>query len=193
MQKTNLIKKKKKSLHKVLAEDFSRAPHRNRPEMSAGSLTPERAWRWVLSSAIRRQTSARCCHHNLANTLYSTFCLTNNHVGELRKTVFCLVCLVLKPCHPFAGLCRSVLCGVVCRLCTCNPVEVPTCNGAFVGINIYLSCSLSCCSCCALSRRFWRSSPGRQRYESDSELRFFSEKATTTKQQQQQQPRFTFS
>lgn len=58
--------------------------------------------------------------------------------------------------------------------------KLPTCNGAFVRINIYLSCSLSCCSCCALSRRFWRSSPGRQRYESDSKRRFFSETTQTT-------------
>lgn len=29
------------------SRDFSRAPHRNHPEMSAGILTPEQAWRWV--------------------------------------------------------------------------------------------------------------------------------------------------
>lgn len=38
---------KKNLFQKVFAEDLSRAPRRNHPEMSAGSLTPERAWRWV--------------------------------------------------------------------------------------------------------------------------------------------------
>lgn len=35
------------------------------------------------------------------------------------------------------------------------------------GLKIYLSCSLSCCSRCLLSRRFWRSSPRRQRYATE--------------------------
>lgn len=34
---------KKSIFHKVFAEDLSWAPHRNHPEMSAGSLTPEQA------------------------------------------------------------------------------------------------------------------------------------------------------
>lgn len=81
--------------------------------------------------------------------------------------MFCPVCHVLVSCSPFAGLYCPVLCGVVCWLYTYNPVEVPTCHGAFVRINIYLSCSLSCCTRCVLSRRFWRSSPRRQRYATE--------------------------
>lgn len=81
--------------------------------------------------------------------------------------MFCPVCHVLVSCSPFAGLYCPVLCGVACWLYTYNPVEVPTCHGAFVRIKIYLSCSLSCCSRCLLSRRFWRSSPRRQRYATE--------------------------
>lgn len=101
--------------------------------------------------------------------------------------MFCPVCHVLVSCSPFAGLHRPVLCGVVCWLYTYNPVQVPTCHGAFVRINIYLSCSLSCCSRCVLSRRFWRSSPRRQRYATEK-CDFSLKKKQTTKTSSQFHP-----
>lgn len=108
------------------------------------------------------------------------FCLPNNYVGEPWNIVFCPVCHVLVLCSPFAGLNCSVVCGVVCWLFTYNPVEVPTCHGAFVRINIYLSCSLSCCSRCVLSRRFWRSSPRWQRYATEKCDFLWKNKTKTT-------------
>lgn len=55
------------------------------------------------------------------HTANDTFCLTNNYVGELRNTVFCPVCHVLKSCYTHLLGC-AVLYSVVSRVDCVPPI-----------------------------------------------------------------------
>ena len=81
--------------------------------------------------------------HHIANLLYQILSLTNNFCCVVSLNVLaCQSCVCVCVSHSGVMYC---MCGVLCRLCVHNPVEVPTCHGAFVRINIYLSCALSHC------------------------------------------------
>lgn len=105
---------------------------------------PERAFKLSLISSCTAQ------HFTRFNNKLLTYCI----IFCLWLTIICccsccvpeysvLPKLCLRLCCPFLG--ETLYIVVFYVSCFHNPVEVPTCHGAFVRINIYLSCSLSCC------------------------------------------------